>query len=128
MSSKPIADKLQIKQGKKVLLVNEPKDYRLKLGKLPTNTTVTDKPAEETFDVIQVFVSSKIELQNQLPKLKPLLADNGILWVTYPKGTSKVKVDLNRDSIREYTQTIGLQAVSLVAIDDVWSALRLKTV
>jgi hypothetical protein len=59
MSSKPIVEKLHIKQGKKVLLVNEPKDYRLKLGKLPTSATVTDKPAEETFDVIQVFVYSK---------------------------------------------------------------------
>jgi hypothetical protein len=51
-----------------------------------------------------------------------------MLWVTYPKGTSKAKVDVNRDSLREYDLTIGLQAVSLLAIDDVWSALRLKTV
>jgi bifunctional DNA-binding transcriptional regulator/antitoxin component of YhaV-PrlF toxin-antitoxin module len=127
MSSKSIAEKLQIKQGKKVLLVNEPKDYRINLGKLPDNTTVTEKTSK-AFDIIQVFISSKAELQNQLPKLKLLLADKGIFWVTYPKGTSKVKADVNRDSIREYGQTVGLQAVSLVAIDDTWSALRLKAV
>lgn len=128
MSSKSIAEKLQIKQGKKVLLINEPKDYRINLGKLPDNTTVTENPSVEAFDIIQVFVSSKAELQNQLPKLKLLLADKGILWVTYPKATSKVKTDVNRDSIREYGQTVGLQTVSLVAIDDTWSALRLKTI
>ncbi len=49
-----------------------------------------------------------------------------MLWVTYPKGTSKVKADINRDIIREYARTIGLEAVALVSVDDTWSALRLK--
>ena len=60
--------------------------------------------------------------------MKPLLVKNGILWVTYPKGSAKAKIDVNRDSIREYAQTLGLQAVSLVAVDEKWSALWLKTV
>lgn len=57
-------------------------------------------------------------MESQLPKLKTLLKPKGLLWVSYPKGTSKVKVDINRDSIREYGQSIGLEAVALVALDD----------
>ena len=60
--------------------------------------------------------------------LKPSLKPQGLLWVTYPKGTSKMKVDVNRDIIREYSETIGLKTVAQIAIDETWSALRLKIV
>ena len=128
MSQKPIAEKLQIKENCKVLLVNEPKGYMLTLGKLPPNVTVTVIRSEKPFDIIQVFVNSKKDLKEKLSPLKSLIVKNGILWVTYPKGAAKAKVDVNRDSIREYAQTLELQAVSLVAVDEKWSALRLKTI
>ena len=46
--------------------------------------------------------------------------------ITYHKGTSKTKTDINRDSINTYAQTIGLVGVAMISIDDDWSALRLK--
>jgi len=127
MSSKPIAQKLQIKENYKVLLVNEPKDYRSMLGRLPANVTVLTEPAEP-IDVAQVFVTSKRGLESQLSKLKSALSPKGLLWVTYPKATSKVKADINRDIIRQFAQKIGLQAVAMISIDETWSALRLKIV
>ena len=74
--------------------------------------------------MIQVFVSSKKQLEELLPNIKKHISKNGLLWVSYPKG----KTEINRDSIREYAATIGLQAVSPVAINDIWSALRLTVV
>ena len=56
------------------------------------------------------------------------MTPKGIIWVTYPKGTAKIKSDINRDSIREYTATVGLEAVAIFSLDDDWSALRLKVV
>jgi ABC-type Fe2+-enterobactin transport system substrate-binding protein len=100
----------------------------LNLGKLPPNVTITINRPEKPFDIIQVFVNSKKELEKKLSPLKTLLVKNGILWVTYPKGIAKAKTDINRDSIREHALTLGLQAVSLVAVDEKWSALRLKTI
>lgn len=125
MSQKPIAQKLLIKENDKVLLINEPKGYRSMLGKLPANVAILTEPATKPLDFIQIFAASKKEL-DQLNKLKSVLSRKGLLWVTYPKGTSKVKTDINRDIIREYAQTKGLQAVAMVSIDDTWSALRLK--
>jgi len=49
-----------------------------------------------------------------------------MLWVSYYKGTSKVKTDINRDMIYAYAHTIGLDGVGLVSIDDTWSAMRFK--
>lgn len=127
MAEKSVAEKLQIKQGTRVLLVNAPRDLRDKLGVLPANASLSTKVAAPV-DMVQFFATSRKEL-DELAKAKGALAPKGILWVMYPKGTSKnYKADINRDSIREYAATIGLQAVALVAIDDDWSALRLKRV
>ena len=64
----------------------------------------------------------------QLPKLKAVLTAKVFLWITYPKGTSKVKTDVNKDKIAAFAKTLGLQAISMVSIDETWSALRLKII
>ena len=127
MSDKSVAEKLLIRPGQKILLVNQPKGYRAVLGAIPKGVTLL-KEAAEAADLIQVFVGSRKDLEAQLPRLKPLLAPKGLLWVTYPKGTSKRKSDINRDSIAAYAGTIGLQAVAMISVDADWSALRLKVV
>ncbi len=48
--------------------------------------------------------------------------------MSYPKRTSGVKTDVDRDVIREYAASVGLGAVAIVSLDDTWSALRLKPV
>jgi hypothetical protein len=50
------------------------------------------------------------------------------MWVTYHKGTSKVKTDINRDTINAYVHSIGLEGVAMISIDEDWSALRLKLI
>ena len=49
-----------------------------------------------------------------------------MLWVTYRKGSSKIKSDINRDSIYEYALSVGLQGVAMIVVDENWSALRMK--
>jgi hypothetical protein len=46
--------------------------------------------------------------------------------VTYNKGTSKHKTDINRDSINAYAHSIGMEGVAMISLDEDWSALRLK--
>lgn len=127
MPDKTIAQKLAIKEDSRVFIINAPRGYKAKLGALPNNARLVAAPTK-VVDVIQVFIASRKELEAQLPKLKPLLTPRGILWVTYPKGKSKTKSDLNRDCIRAYARALGLEAVAIFAVDDEWSALRLKTI
>ncbi len=124
MSQKPLSEKLLIKEGYRVLLVDNPADYQTRLSKLPSRVTISTNPAGACFDLIQAFFSSKNQLEEQLPKIMQLMEKKGLLWITYPKG----KTEINRDTIRELASTIGVQAVSLVAVDETWSALRLKKV
>jgi hypothetical protein len=127
ISNKSVADKLMIKAGKSVLLVNAPPRYDKVLGKVPAGATVETDTAKGA-DIIQVFVENEKQLKQQLPKLKKSLKPGGALWVTYYKGTSKTKTDINRDSIAEYASSIGLEGVAIISVDDDWSALRLKVV
>jgi predicted CoA-binding protein len=122
---KPIAQKLFIKEHHRVLLINEPENYRALLGVLPADVSLLTEVTAPV-DLIQVFVTSKKELETQLKDVTVHLKPNGLLWVTYPKKTAKIQSDINRDSIREYASTLNLKAVAMVAIDDTWSALRLK--
>lgn len=124
MPDKTLAQKLAIKPEQTVLLVNAPAGYKGTMGELPAGAKFLKSAAAA--DAIQVFVNSKQELEAQLTTLKALLRPNGMLWVTYHKGTSKVKTDINRDTIAAYAQSIGLRAVAMIAIDEDWAALRLK--
>jgi ribosomal protein L25 (general stress protein Ctc) len=129
-SKKSITKKMFMKEGYAVLLVNEPEGYRDTLGDLPEGVTISNPPAKtpESFDFIHVFVQSKKELEKELSKLKALMKEKGLLWVSYPKGSSGLKVDINRDSIWAFSKTIGMTAVSQISIDETWSAMRLKIV
>jgi hypothetical protein len=86
--------------------------------------TTGNKPS----GLILMFAKDKAALIKGLPNCKSLLEPGGALWVAYIKGTSQKITDINRDSIREYVSTIGLDTVSQIAIDEDWSALRLKVV
>lgn len=127
MSEKTIARKLAAKSGHKILLQNSPKGYEKSIGALPPGTALITKPVEDA-DVIQVFVPSRKELEHQLSYLKKKIKPTVILWVTYPKGTSKMKADINRDTIAQYASSLGFKPVAMFSVDETWAALRLKVV
>lgn len=124
MPEKTIAQKLFLKDGMSFLLVNAPPGYSSQL-KLPKGVvTVKRAPA----DCILAFIANSQEMRSQLPTLQESLAPDGMLWVCYHKGTSKIKTDINRDTLHGYAKTVGLNGVSLISLDDDWSAMRFKSV
>jgi hypothetical protein len=127
MSDTSIARKLQMKANSTVLFVNAPKDHEAKIGPLPEGVFIVKKIGGR-IDFIQVFIDSREDLEEHVPRLKQCLSPAGLLWVTYRKGTSGVQADINRDSIAAYARTVGMQAVAQIAVDEKWSALRLKIV
>ncbi len=71
-----------------------------------------------------MFVKDLAGLKRILADLLPHLTPKIPVWITYPKGTSGVKTDINRDIIWRYVQTISMTANSMISIDDTWSAMR----
>src|SRR5512143_2833501 len=121
MTEKTIAQKLAAKTGYNLLLLNSPKGYEKSIGDLPPGAAIITRPIEEA-DVIQVFVQSRKELERQLVNLKKKIKPTVILWVTYPKGTSKMKADINRDTIAAYAPSLGFKPVAMFAVDETWAA------
>jgi hypothetical protein len=124
MPGKSIAQKLFIRENFTVLLVNAPKGYKSALGALPKGVQVVTNSTKAA-DLIQVFARNKAEMDDLLAKAKPFLKEGGLLWATYPKA-GQLDTDLKREVVWECAKKIGMDCVSQIAVDDVWSALRLK--
>jgi hypothetical protein len=119
-STKPILEKLRYSPQQRAIVLNAPASYAPTLSDLPLEDRL-----EGDFDFIHVFVTDRSDVQRDGQRWREALKDDGILWVSYPKGKS-IPTDLNRDSLNRALQDHGLQGVSQVAIDDIWSALRFK--
>lgn len=122
-SGKTVAQKLMIRKGSFVRFVDPPQNYESLLGPLPEGVTVVSDGAQ-LVDTLQLFVTSRAALERKLPEVKSLIAFTGSIWITYPKGTSKMKSDINRDTIAAYAMTIGLEGVAIISVNEEWSALR----
>ena len=117
--------KLRIQPGQRLLILNAPEGYISELGQLLEGAEV--KQAQDgAFDFVQVFVKSIAELEEHAPKAMKSVKYDGLLWICYPKQSSKIKTDINRDSGWDVIQQAGLRPVTQVAIDDTWSALRFR--
>lgn len=127
MSEKTVAQKLGLKSGMTVLVRSPPDGVAALIGALPSGAELIFE-ATISCALILMFARDKAALAKGLSECKRQLAPGGALWVAYIKGTSALKTDINRDSIRDYVATIGLDTVAQIAIDDDWSALRLKVV
>jgi hypothetical protein len=123
-STKSVVQKLLLKPGARTLVLHPPRGY---LDQFPSDVQVEQQPGDGAYDFIQLFATRRDELLAQAPTVRQALKQNGLLWVSYPKGKA-LPTDLNRDIVRATLQGVGLETVSQVAIDDVWSALRAKVV
>lgn len=123
---KTLGQKMFLKKGKTLRIISPPDNLAELLG--THEATLLPERSTQSADVVWLFVQNRAELEARLEKVKNRISPNGALWLAYPKGTSKLSSDINRDTIRKYAATIGLETVSLVSIDDTWSCLRLKMV
>jgi len=124
--SLPVFKKLQIKPKSFVLVLHAPSKIDDMFGAPPEGISLkTDLGG--SFDVVVAFYKRKADVESEVDALIEAMGD-GLLWISYPKGTSKVETDLNKDILRVGLEKRGLKAVSLISIDDVWSSMRLKKI
>jgi hypothetical protein len=121
----PTLKKLRYRPGMRVGIHSAPAGFE---AQILSAEDITRAPADEmNLDIVQAFFTRKAHLERSVPQLSASLRPRGILWLCYPKGQA-MGTDLNRDVIRETVARMGLETVAIVAVDDVWSALRVKPV
>ena len=123
-SGKSLVDKLGIKPGMRIAIVGAPGGFRTTLGPLPDGVSVTATP-RGILPFIHFFAKERSLLGRRFPALKRALAQDGALWVSWPKKSSGVETDLTEDVVREVALAGGLVDVKVCAIDNVWSGLKL---
>ena len=122
-SRRSLIEKLGIKEGFRIIILDPPQNYGTIIGELPNSVSVV-RNLEGPLDFIHFFTKSRKELENKFPALKQELSQNGILWISWPKTSSKVETDLDEDVVREIGLKNGLVDVKVSAIDETWSGLK----
>ena len=67
----------------------------------------------------------RAEIENELSGLQDRIVPDGMIWVSWPKKASKVRTDVTEDVVRNAALDLDLVDVKVVAIDAIWSGLKL---
>jgi hypothetical protein len=123
-SRTPLAQKLGLKPGLRSWFLNMPDSVRAEIERdaLPIETLELPEPP---VDLAHIFVTSCAALDCELRMLLPLIARDGVIWVSWPKKASKVPTDVTEDVIRTLALPLHLVDVKVCAVDDTWSGLKL---
>lgn len=121
--AKTIANKLLLKAGHRITIVNAPRDYARMVEGLPPS--VREVRLDEA-QFIHLFVRNRAELARDFPSVKRVLGPDRLLWISFPKKSARIPTDITRDEGWEMLHDIGYDGVMQVAIDDTWSALRFR--
>ena len=120
-----VLKKLKLTTQSPVLILNAPEEYKDVMNEIEgeVHTEIKGK-----YDFIQLFARNIAETKEHIGACIEALNGDGYLWVCYPKGTSKKykKSDLNRDTTHEVTNPYNFQGVTLISIDQNWSAFRIR--
>jgi hypothetical protein len=121
-SGTPLVNKIGIKAGHRLALVNAPKNFLGTLGDLPEGTKVV--ASGKAFDVALVFVTSAADFERRIAEAKSLMAENGMVWAAWPKKSSGVATDLVEGTVQKIGLGAGLVDIKVCAIDETWSGLK----
>lgn len=128
MLQQSLFEKLQIASEKNFLIQGLPSSIEKQFIKLSYSKNVTPLLKIKKIDFALVFAINGNQLNGILKEVIPNLSKEGKLWVAYPKATSKIASDLNRDCHWEILTENNFVSTSEVTLDHVWSALWFKKV
>ena len=123
-SGTPLAKKLGIKAGSRVFAHGAPSNYRKLLAPLPDGVTIVARMSADT-DIAHLFATRRADLARGIKAVLGKMPQDGVIWVSWPKKSSKVPTDITEDTIREVALPLGLVDIKVCAVDEVWSGLKL---
>jgi hypothetical protein len=125
MSQTPVHKKLQLKSGLSVMVMNQPREYAQIIGSLPEGIELSDGDQGQV-DFVHLFIKDQSELNEYIEAAIKAVKYDGLLWISYPKGSSNVETDINRDILWDLLLEKGIRPVKQISIDSTWSAIRFR--
>jgi hypothetical protein len=120
--SQTMFEKLQLEDEKNLLIQGLPSTIEKQFSKLSFSKNVTPLLKTRKIDFALVFALNLKQLSKILSEVCPALHPDGKLWIAYPKATSKITSDLNRDYSWNCLVDQGFETGEIVPLDYVWSA------
>jgi Protein of unknown function (DUF3052) len=125
-SGTPLAKKLGINEGSNVVVrgAGAPEEYQSWLAPLPSDVSFQQRLSKST-NILHLFVDQRAELEKELTQARLKLDSDAIVWVSWPKKSSKVPTDITEDTIRDVALPIGFVDIKVCAVSEIWSGLKL---
>jgi hypothetical protein len=123
-SGTPLGKKLGVKTGQRTWRFQMPDTVANEIAEDGCVPTLLQTP-QPGLEMAHIFVREKKELSDHLPRLRKVLAPAGMIWVSWPKKSSKVETDVTEDVVRNEALALGLVDIKVCAVDAVWSGLKL---
>jgi hypothetical protein len=121
-----LLEKIQLKDEKNLLIQGLPSSIEKQFAKLSFAKNVTPLLRNRKIDYALVFAINEKQLNGILADVLPALQVGGKLWIAFPKKTSKIVTDLDRDSSWEFLSEHQFECIHKIALDHVWNAVRYK--
>jgi hypothetical protein len=129
MAAGALATKQKMKPGYVAALIAAPPGYLQTLSPRSLGVRLVESLVENLdgqYDWLQAFVRTQAELASLVPRIRPALKPQSLLWLTFPKGSSKIQADLTRDKGWDSLAHADLKWINLVSIDETWSVFSLR--
>jgi hypothetical protein len=121
-------EKLQLKDEKNLLIQGLPSSIEKQFVKLNYAKNVTPLLKTKKIDFALIFAINQTQLNGILNDVLPALHPDAKFWIAYPKATSKIVSDLNRDCTWHKLTQNGFEELEQVTLDHVWTAQRFKKI
>ncbi|MEM9350004.1 MAG: DUF3052 family protein [Pseudomonadota bacterium] len=122
-SGTPLWKKLGLKEGMALHYLGLPGDVAPLIAEGAPPAETTDQFEEA--NLIHLFTTERAELEATLTRARNTMKRDAMLWVSWPKKSSKVPTDITEDTIREIARPMGLVDLKVCAVTEVWSGLKL---
>lgn len=122
-SPAPLWKKLGLKPGLRACAIGAPAHYEALLADRTPGIRIGKRLLAKA-DFIHCFATKRRELESRIGRLKKALDESGMLWLSWPKGSSKIETDLSDGVVREIGLASGLVDIKVCAVDQDWSGLK----
>ena len=123
-SGTPLGKKLGVFDGQRTWRVAMPATVAAEIALGGVSPKVVKTPVTD-LQMVHLFVTRRSDLARKLAQARHALAQDGMIWVSWPKRAAKVPTDITEDTVRAEAFPLELVDVKVCAVDDVWSGLKL---
>jgi hypothetical protein len=127
-SGKTLAAKMGLRAGMRLAALRAPAHYEKlieeAIGEIDVSRFKGALPRGRFYDIVHLFADRTVTLAELVPSVLGAVKQGGALWVSWPKKSSPLFVDLTEDGVRRVVLPTGFVDVKVAAVDQDWSALK----